>query len=116
MASKQQRGDVYDSQYSKVYDKKRFVSVAALDRYYSLLADKALIPERGIKPHETQDIGVAYMIKEKGYENFTQQLEAAVVVIVKEFYVNVWMLKAMWCKSEASLCRSIKQVSMHIIT
>lgn len=72
MSSKRQRGDGSTSQASKSYDKQRFVSKAASEQYYSLLVSKELVPERGIKPYEIQDNGVADMIKERGWENLTQ--------------------------------------------
>lgn len=47
-----------------------------------------LIPKRGLKPHEKHDSGVVDMIKERGWENFIQQLEDAIMAIVREFYTN----------------------------
>lgn len=88
MASKRQRGEMSRSQASEPYDRRPFVSEATSERYHSLSMGKSLIPERGIMPHETQDFGVAVMIAERGWENFTVQPEPAVVAIVKEFYAN----------------------------
>lgn len=53
MSSKRQRGE--SSKPSKAYDKKRFVSEAASERYHNVLASKALISKRGLKPHDTQN-------------------------------------------------------------
>lgn len=88
MSSKRQRGEGSGSQKAQSYDKRRFVNKAASERYHSLLASKALIPKRRIKPHETQDGAVADMIIERGWSYFTQQPKAAMVTIVKEFYAN----------------------------
>lgn len=72
MSTKCQRGDGSTSQALKSCDKHRFFNKSASDRYYSFLAGKMLILEWGIKPHKTQDSGVADMIKERGWENFSQ--------------------------------------------
>lgn len=71
MSNKRQRVSGSTSQASKTDDKHIFINKATSKHYYSLLAGKVLILEWGIKPHETQDGGVADMIKEKGWENFT---------------------------------------------
>lgn len=88
MSYKHQKVDGSTPQASKSHDKHIFVNKATIDRYYSFLVVTVLILERGIKPHETQKGGVTDMIKERGWENFTQQSEAAVITIVKEFYAN----------------------------
>lgn len=73
----------FNSKSFKPYDKKRFVSEATSERFHKVLAGKILIPEQGLRPHETQDGSVAAMILERGWMDFTAQPEAAVVSIVK---------------------------------
>lgn len=77
-----------ESNASTRFDKRRFVSIAALDYYYSLLVDMDVIPERGILPHEMRDKRVADMIKDRRWENFVQQLQGVVVAVVRQFYAN----------------------------
>lgn len=91
MAGKRQRVikiSARESDTSTGFDKRRFVSIAVLDYYYSLLVDMDVIPERGLIPHETRNKGVADMIKDRGWENFMQHLEDVVVTIFHEFYIN----------------------------
>lgn len=48
-----------------------------------MLVHKTLVPERGLKPHEALSGKMAAMIIERGWQEFTQQPEAAVISIVR---------------------------------
>lgn len=64
MSEKRQRGEGSSSKPSKQYDKKKFMSVEAFDRY-TTLANKTIIPEQGLRPDETRDSEIAVMIVER---------------------------------------------------
>lgn len=54
-----------------------------------MLANKSLVPERGLKPVARKDGEMAEMIAERKWDNFTRQPDPAAISIVKEFYANV---------------------------
>lgn len=85
MSSKTHRGESSkpSSKHAKQYDKKQFVNEATSERYHTVLAGKALIPKRGLRPYETQSGQLAIMIIDKGSLEFTKQSEVAVVSIMK---------------------------------
>lgn len=85
MATKRQRGETSGT--STKYDKKRFTSASASDKYYNSLSSKTLIPERGLCP-EVEDGELLQMIGGRRWANFTAQPDSSVVKIVKEFYAN----------------------------
>lgn len=68
MSAKRQRGEGSISTPSKSYDKKKFISVESFDRF-TALTNKTIIPERGLRPDETQYGEVAVMIV--GRDRFT---------------------------------------------
>lgn len=86
MSSKHQRDD--SSKPSTPYDRKKFISEATSDPFHTVLPGKVLIPERSLRPHETQDGSMAAMILERGWLDFIAQPEATIVSVVKEFYAN----------------------------
>lgn len=86
------------------YDKKRFVSETALEWFHKVLAGKAFIPKRGLRPYETQDGSMASMILDRGWWELIAQSEAAVMSIVKEFYVNV---KEAWNHVVQVRCKAV---------
>lgn len=87
MAPKRQRGES-SSTPTRAYNRRKFVSVKAADRFDTYLAGKTLTPEHGLRPDELLDDEMAHQINERGWDIFTYQPDPAVVAIVKEFYVN----------------------------
>lgn len=67
MAPKRLRGEGSSSNPTKAYDKKKFISEEASERYHSIKANKSLILERGILPNKIDDFGVAKIIEERGW-------------------------------------------------
>lgn len=65
MAPKWHWGESSQPQSLKQYDKKRFMSLEAFERYHNVIAGKKLIQERGLQPDATESGQLATMIVER---------------------------------------------------
>lgn len=83
--SKRQRGESSrTTPPTRTFDRRKFKSAAATDRY-DYMVTKALTPKRGLAPDHV-DSEMMQQIYQKGWNKFTEELEATVVSVVKEFY------------------------------
>lgn len=87
MSAKCQRGEGSSSKPSKQYDKKKFINAEAFDRY-TTLANKTIIPQRGLRPDETRDNEIVVMIIKRDQFTLTEQPDPTVIPVVKEFYAK----------------------------
>ncbi|EOY26539.1 Uncharacterized protein TCM_028331 [Theobroma cacao] len=71
------------------FDRIKFVLVEALHRHTQSLLHKSLVSETRIDlPHICYS-HISDIIEKRRWETFCAQLEAAVILVVREFYANV---------------------------
>lgn len=87
MASKRLRTSTPDASSSKTakFDKDKFISFEASERYKHSVVTKTCVPERGINCPGTL---VNQHIEGRNWQEFVKQPSAALVPVVREFYAN----------------------------
>lgn len=71
------------------FNRHKFISKDAADRYRKLVVKSSVIPERGLAPCEVHQPQLFQNIMQRGWSDFVKQPEPAVLSIVREFYANM---------------------------
>ena len=71
------------------FDKTKFVSENAQNRYYDSISNQNLIAERGLCVTGINQLSITTNIRERKWDDFCAQPLAAIVPVVTEFYANV---------------------------
>ena len=71
------------------FDKTKFVSENAQNRSYDSMSNQNLIAERGLCVTRINWPTITANIRERKWDNFCAQPQAAIVPVVREFYANV---------------------------
>ena len=72
------------------FDRNRFVSTEAAERYTQGLIQKKIIPERGFRIEQGQFPDIDRMINLRGWGEFCKHPGPAVTSLVREFYANAY--------------------------
>ena len=71
------------------FDKTKFVSENAQNRYYDSISNRNSIVERGLCVTGIDCPTITANIRERKWDNFCAQPQVAIVPVVREFYANV---------------------------
>ena len=86
MAPKRHRASTSSSE---LFDRRCIVDVEASKRFHELAVKRNLIPELGLKLFCSQQHEIFLTIRDRGWGEFVQNPEAAIVPLVREFYANM---------------------------